>query len=301
VASYTISGKTVLVTGAARGIGAECARRLARRGANVALVGLEPEELARVATECGTDAVWFEADVRDNDALQRAVDATVERFGGIDIAIPNAGIGSGGTLRTIDDTTFDRVIEINLLGAWRTIRACLPHVIERRGYVLVIASVSAIVQPPLMAPYSASKAAVEALGNTLRIEMKHLGVDVGIAYFAWISTELVTGGDEHQAFSLMRQKLPYPFSKTYPVSIAGDAVVRGIEYRARRVVAPRWIRPLMLVRGMLGKGADRPWPDAMPEIERLELEAEARSGTEGFAPTGAGGAAVISAERNQDG
>jgi NAD(P)-dependent dehydrogenase (short-subunit alcohol dehydrogenase family) len=301
VSSYSISGKTVLVTGAARGIGAECARRLSARGARVALVGLEPEELARVAADCGAAAIWFEADVRDSDALQRAVDGTVEKFGGIDIVIPNAGIGSGGTLRTIDDLTFDRVIEINLLGAWRTIRACLPQVVQRRGYVLVIASVSSIVQPPLLAPYSASKAAIEALGNTLRIEMSHLGVDVGIAYFAWIGTELVTGGDELSAFALMRQSLPGPFKKTYPLSIVGDAVVRGVESRARRVFAPRWIRAIHLTRGMIGKRAESVWPKTMPELERLEAEDEARSGTEGFAPTGAGGAAVISAERRRTG
>jgi NAD(P)-dependent dehydrogenase (short-subunit alcohol dehydrogenase family) len=299
VASYTISGKTVLVTGAARGIGAECARRLARHGANLALVGLEPQELQRVAAECRPNAVWFEVDVRDNDALQRAVAATVERFGGIDIVIPNAGIGSGGTLRTIDDETFDRVIEINLLGAWRTIRACLPQVVQRRGYVLVIASVSSIVQPPLLAPYSASKAAIEALGNTLRIETSHLGVDVGIAYFSWIGTELVTGGDEHPAFALMRQSLPGPFRKTYPLSIVGDAVVRGVESRARRIFAPRWIRAIHLARGMIGKRAESVWPKTMPELERLEAENESRSGIEGLAPTGAGGAAVISAERER--
>ena len=80
--TYSISGKTVFITGGARGIGAETARRLAAKGARVALAGLEPEELEKVAAQCGPDAIWFETDVTDWDALERAVSGTVERFGG---------------------------------------------------------------------------------------------------------------------------------------------------------------------------------------------------------------------------
>jgi NAD(P)-dependent dehydrogenase (short-subunit alcohol dehydrogenase family) len=301
VGSYSIGGKTVLVTGAARGIGAECARRLGQRGANLALVGLEPQEMERVAAECGPNAICFETDIRDTDALQRAVDGAVERFGGIDILIANAGIASGGTLRTIDHETFDRVIEINLLGTWRTISACLPHIVERNGYVLVNASVSAISQVPLIGPYAASKAGVEALANTLRIETSHLGIDVGVAYFGWINTELVSGGDEHPAFTRMRQTLRGPFGKTYPVSIVGDAVVDGIERRARRVVAPRWIRQIIFMRGMIGRVAERDWPKTMPEIDRLVAEENERFGRAASDPVGAGGAAVVSAERKPAG
>ena len=88
---WTTRGKTVLITGAARGLGAETARRVAARGANVALVGLEPEELERVAAQCGANAAWFECDVTDNEALERAIQGTVERFGGIDVVMANAG------------------------------------------------------------------------------------------------------------------------------------------------------------------------------------------------------------------
>ena len=95
MAEWTTRGKTVLITGAARGLGAETARRVAARGANVALVGLEPEELERVAAQCGANAAWFECDVTDVDALERAVAGTVERFGGIDVVMANAGIATG--------------------------------------------------------------------------------------------------------------------------------------------------------------------------------------------------------------
>src|SRR5215470_4844124 len=143
MAQWDLDGRVVLVTGAARGIGAESARQLAARGARVALVGLEPAELERVAGEC-PGAVFFEADVTDRDALAAAVDGTVDALGGIDAVVANAGIGNVGFVRSIEPEAFERVLEVNLLGVWRTVRACLPHVIERRGYVLNIASTAAI-------------------------------------------------------------------------------------------------------------------------------------------------------------
>src|SRR5919106_2440023 len=153
---WTLSDRTVLITGAARGIGAESARRLASRGARVSLVGLEPGELERVAAQCGPEAAWFEADVTDPEALEGAVTDTVERFGGIDAVMANAGVAPAGMVRFVEPAAFERTIEINLLGVWRTVRACLPHVIERRGYVLVIASRAAAVHAPAMAAYAAS-------------------------------------------------------------------------------------------------------------------------------------------------
>src|ERR671933_512224 len=98
MARYSLQGKTVLVTGAARGIGAETARQAANRGARVACVGLEPEELERVAHACGRGALWFEADVTDLHSLEHAVAATVEETGGIDVVVANAGIGAGGSV-----------------------------------------------------------------------------------------------------------------------------------------------------------------------------------------------------------
>src|SRR5215211_2433768 len=212
-AGWDLNGRTVLITGAARGIGAESARRLAARGARLALVGLEPEELERVASQCGPEAAWFEADVTDPEALERAVAGAVERFGGIDGVMANAGIEGGGMVRAVDPGAFDRVIEVNLMGVWRTVRACLPEVIERRGYVLVVASMAVVAQPPGMASYNASKAGAEAFANSLRAEVKHLGVDVGCAYFAFIDTDMVSGSDSHPALGFARARLPGALGK----------------------------------------------------------------------------------------
>src|SRR5919202_834251 len=220
---YDLSGKAVLVTGGARGIGAESARRIAGRGARVAVVGLEPELLERVAHECGPGAAWFEADVTDLDALRRAVDGTVERFGGIDVAMANAGVAGGGVVAHSPLEPMERTIEINLIGAIRTLKLCLPHVSERRGYLLQVASMSAIGQAPGLAAYSATKCGVEGFANALRLEVGHRGVDVGVAYYSWIDTELVRGGDEHGDFALLRTSLGGPLGKTSPASKAGAA------------------------------------------------------------------------------
>jgi NAD(P)-dependent dehydrogenase (short-subunit alcohol dehydrogenase family) len=290
--TWSLNGRSVLITGAARGIGAESARRLASSGARVSLVGLEPAELEHVASEIGDQAVWFEADVTDPAALDGAVDGTIDRFGGIDAVVANAGIGPIGTVRSIDPAAFDRTIEINLLGVWRTVRACLPQVIERRGYVLVVASMAAAVHGPGMAPYAASKAGAEAFADSLRVELKHLGVDVGVGYFSWIDTEMVSGADMHPAFGGARAKLPGPFAKTHPVSEVGDAIADGIAHRRRWIAVPGWARAILLLRGLafplFDAGARQQAVDIDAAFERDVRE----RGADASAPVGAGGAAA---------
>ena len=288
--SWSLQGKTVLITGAARGIGAESARRLAARGARLSLVGLEPELLEQVASECG-DAAWFEADVTDRDELQAAIDGTVERFGGIDVVMANAGIGAGGTVRKMDPEAWEHVLEVNLFGVVRTVRACLPHVIERRGYILPVASVAAAIHAPGMSAYAASKAAVEAFSDSLRGEVRHLGVDVGVAYYSWLDTEMVRGADENPATQYMRSKLRGPAAKTYPVSQAGEAVAEGIERRARRVIVPRNFRAVLLLRMAVGRLTELASRRDIPELVRLMEEEADRRGAEASQPVGAGGQA----------
>ena len=248
---YDVSGKVVLITGAARGIGAEAARQLYAKGAHVSLVGIEPELLEQRAQELGPRAAWFEADVTDNDALRSAVDATVERFGGIDVLIATAGIAPIGTVSTIDPDEFERTIEINLLGVWRTVRAALPHVVERRGYILPIASLAAALHMPLMAHYAATKAGVEAFSNSLRGEVAHTGTKVGVAYFSFIDTDMVKQSLEESPAKLLRENTPGPVSGVASVESAGRAIVRAIERRARKAYAPRWVPIPLALRGIL--------------------------------------------------
>ena len=291
--AYDPAGKSILVTGAARGIGAESARQLARRGARLSLVGLEPELLERLASECGPDAVWFEADVTDPGALEHAVGETVERLGGIDVAVANAGIAAGGTVLRSEMSSIEQVLDVNLVGAIRTLKLCLPHVLERGGYLLPVASLAAIGPAPALSAYSAAKAGLENFANSLRLEVRPLGVDVGVAYFAWIDTDMVRGGDEHRDFRYLRGRLKGPMAKTHPVSKAGAAIVRGIERRQRWVAFPAWIKPGILIRGILPFLTEGQLREAdLRELDRLAAEEAERLGAEATAPVGAGGEAA---------
>jgi NAD(P)-dependent dehydrogenase (short-subunit alcohol dehydrogenase family) len=295
--SWDLRGRTVFITGAARGIGAETARRAAAAGANVALVGLEPEELERVASQCGANAAAFECDVTDWQAMERVVEGAVERFGGIDVAMANAGIASAGMVRSIEPRSFERTLEVNLMGVWRTVRTCLPHVIERRGYVFVVASLAAAVHGPGMAAYSASKAGAEAFADSLRVEVKRLGVDVGVGYFGFIDTDMVRGADAHPGLGHMRSDAPGPVRKTYPVSAVGKAVVEGMERRSRWVVVPRWARALLVLRTALAPLIDSRSYDPAAEADHLFAEDVERRGVRAAsAPVGPGGEAAAERE-----
>jgi NAD(P)-dependent dehydrogenase (short-subunit alcohol dehydrogenase family) len=249
--TYETKGRTVLVTGAARGIGLDAARRLHARGANVALVGLEPEALEQRAAELGDRAAWFEADVRSLEQLEAAVAGTVERFGGLDVVIANAGIGGNGSVGSMDPAAFDLTIDVNLNGVFRTVRAALPHVVAARGYVLVISSASAAMHLPLMSAYTASKAGVEAFGDALRGELAPKGVGVGVAYFSFIDTDMVRRGFDRPSAQRARDELGGLFARVAPLEAAGEAIVAGVERRARVVAAPRSVLALLALRSVL--------------------------------------------------
>ncbi|HEV2813112.1 MAG TPA: SDR family oxidoreductase, partial [Solirubrobacteraceae bacterium] len=248
---FDVNGRVVLVTGAARGLGLEAARRLHALGASVALVGLEPEELERQASELGDRAWWCEADVTDLEAMEAAVAGAVERFGRLDVVIANAGIAANGTVASIDPAAFERTIDVNLLGVFRTVRAALPHVTSRRGYVLIVSSASALVHTPMLAAYTASKAGVEAFGDALRAEVAHTGTKVGVAYFSFVDTDMVRRGLDRPSAQLGRERLGGPFSRWAPVSDVGDAIVEGVGRRARHVMVPRSLKPLLYLRAVV--------------------------------------------------
>jgi NAD(P)-dependent dehydrogenase (short-subunit alcohol dehydrogenase family) len=241
-ARFQLPGTTVFITGPARGIGAETACQLARKGANLALAGLEPERLQDVATSIGSDrAVWFETDVRDRAAVEKAVAGTVERFGGIDVVVANAGVAAVGTIERIDPDDFERTIDVNLLGVWRTVRAALPHVVERRGHVLCVASMAAAIHLPLMAPYAAAKAGVSAFADVLRTEIAPNGATVGCAYFSFIDTDMTRAALSEEEVVRVERRADRVFRpRPMPVHLAGRALVRGIERRSRWVVRPRF-------------------------------------------------------------
>jgi len=249
---FNVAGRTAFITGAARGIGAGIAERLHSRGANVALVGLEPERLEALAERLGDRTACFEADVTDFDALDRAVRGTIDRFGGIDIAIANAGIFLPGTLATAPIAHVERVLAVNLLGVWRTDRAVVRHVVDRRGYLLNIASMSAIMNIPVMGPYTTAKAGVEALTNVLRMELRPSGARVGCAYFGLVDTDLMRANYTLPSLrTMMSARMPKFLRSPAPIGTAIDAVEKGIEKRSARIWSPRVLGPMIGLRGVV--------------------------------------------------
>jgi NAD(P)-dependent dehydrogenase (short-subunit alcohol dehydrogenase family) len=296
-----MTGKVVLITGAARGIGAGVARRLAEQGAVLALVGLEGDELRAVAADCGPEATAWEADVTDWDALGTAVTGIVARYGRIDVLMANAGIAAAGFIRSIDPAAFERVIEVDLLGVWRTVRTCLPHLIESKGYCLVVSSMAAVVHIPGNAPYNAAKAGVEAFANTLRAEVKHLGVDVGVAHPTWIATDMVNSADEHPVFGPLRKTMPNAVGRTYPLSVAVDAFDSGIGRRARAIHIPAQLVVAKFFRALLPRVIELGARRIVPDADRAAVDDVARRGAEASAPVGPGGAAAMrSVDRSAD-
>jgi NAD(P)-dependent dehydrogenase (short-subunit alcohol dehydrogenase family) len=266
-----------VVTGAARGIGLETARRLAATH-RVALLDLDAEGIEHAAQGLG-DAVWAACDITEADAVEAAIEQVVAECGGIDVCISNAGIATAGALRQLDPDVIAAQLNVNITGNWRVIHACLPHVIARRGYVLGVASLAAIVAPLGLGAYGASKAGLEQLLNVLRIEVRHLGVDVGVAYFSWIDTDMVRGADaQHPGFAAMRRGLRGPAGRTLPVADAAEAIARGVERRSRRVVAPGFVGPLFRLRGLVPELLDRQAAKIAPEVDRFTAEMVAERG-----------------------
>lgn len=246
-----LEGQVVVVTGAARGVGELLARKLSARGAKLALVGLEPDELKKVAERLhGESGHWF-ADVTDHEAMARVAREVKERFGKVDVVVANAGVAAGGPFVDSDPEAWRRVIEVNLVGGAVTGRAFLPVLMESRGYFLQIASLAAMTPAPMMSAYCASKSGVEAFAHSLRAEVAHRGVKVGVGYLSWTDTDMVRGADQDDVMREMRQRLPWPANRTYPLGPAVDRIVAGVERRSAHVYAQWWLRGMQSVRGCL--------------------------------------------------
>src|SRR5437763_5961753 len=193
MAHYDVNGKVALVTGAGQGIGLAVAQALAARGARVVLVDLNGEQVQQAAAGLGADrAMGLAADVTDRAAMGAAVEATVERFGGLDVVVANAGIApTPTTVRAMSEAEFERVVEVDLLGVYRTVAAALEQIVARKGQVVLVASVYAFGNGMLNAPYAVAKAGVEQLGRALRVELSIHGAGATVACFGFVDTQLV--------------------------------------------------------------------------------------------------------------
>ncbi|WP_395576458.1 SDR family oxidoreductase [Streptomyces sp. BK79] len=279
-----LQNRTVVVTGAARGLGAALARACASRGARLALLGHEKPHLDAVAQDLPTPALALEVDVTDPDALEDAAAQVRGRLGPPSVVVANAGVAEGGPFATSDPAAWARVVDVNLTGSAHTARAFLPDLLRTAGYHLQIASLASLGAAPLMSAYCASKAGVEAFGHSLRAEVAHHGVAVGIAYLNWIDTDMIRDADRYAVLRELRAHLPPPARRTFPADVVAARLVRTVERRRTAVYVPGWLRLAQVGRATL--------PPVVMRSSRRELprlEAEGAMGPTG--PLGAGGRA----------
>lgn len=277
-----LQNKRVLITGAARGIGAETARQLVARGARVALVGLESEKLQALAAELGAGHTWAECDVTDKASVEAAVAHSIQVLGGLDAVIANAGIASNGTVAISPVEALVKTVEVNLIGVIQTVSATLSAITESRGYYLIVSSAAALKSMPGTSAYAASKMGVDHFANAFRLEVAHKGVDVGVVYPAWVDTDIVRDQQRDLAmFDEARRKLPWPFSVMTSVEDCSTAFVDAVAARRRKTYVPSALAPIGAVRQLFMSPVwefflKREAKTAVPQVEK-EVQALGRA------------------------
>jgi NAD(P)-dependent dehydrogenase (short-subunit alcohol dehydrogenase family) len=257
-ATYDVAGKVVLITGGTGGIGGATARELLRRGAKVVIVDVHPDTPQIAERMSPHSALGVIGDVRVRSDIDQAVTEAVNRFGGVDVAIANAGILSRtATLRTTPITSIETLLAVNVTGVVNTVQATMEQVIAHRGQFLLISSVFAFINGMGTIPYAMSKAAVEALGRGLRVELAGHGVSTTLAYFSLIDTDMIRHGvDDDPAANELLKALPPPLLKRLQPEKAAAALADGLAHRSPRVMAPARWKPLSALRGLINPALD---------------------------------------------
>lgn len=229
-----VTGKRVLITGAARGMGRSHAVRLAEEGADLILVDLcrsldqidyplasreDLDETARLVEKQGRRALSYVVDVRDADALADAVAEGVEELGGLEAAVANAGVITAGTWDTTTAEQWRTVVDINLIGSWNTCAAALPHLVERGGSLVNISSAAGIKGTPLHTPYTASKHGVVGMSKALANELAAQHVRVNTVHPTGVETGM-RPATLHNLIAEQRPDLAPLFGNAIPIVMA---------------------------------------------------------------------------------
>jgi len=247
--NYDWKGKVVLITGASSGIGRALALALGKRGARVGLTARRGEELLRLGDEierAGGEALAMPADVRDPEAINAVARSVQERWGRVDVLIANAGMSSTAAGTKLNAGEVGDVISINVLGVVNSVAAVLPGMLERgAGHLVAISSLSAYRGMPKSGAYSASKAAVSTLFESLRVDLRKSGIDVTTIHPGFIRTPMTAG---------RKKKLPFLLEP----EDAACRIIRAIERRARTYAFPWQLAALVrVIRHIPGAVYDR--------------------------------------------
>lgn len=268
-----LKGRVIVLTGASGGLGADLARALVEHGARVALLARRTEVIAQLSEELslaagvkstdapnggstGMRALALRADVQDLTSLEKAMTRVAATFGRIDAVVAGAGTDAAGTVAQVAPSDFERDVDINLTGVWRTFRAALPHVMRTRGYLLAVSSLAAFIHSPRQASYTASKAGVWALCDSLRLELAGSGVGVGSIHPTFFDTPMLRSLQADPATSAQWSGNSGIFAPV-PRHIVVEAAVSAIERRRRTVVVPHRYQAAALAPGLLQRVLER--------------------------------------------
>ena len=243
-----IRDRVCLVTGGAQGIGKATAGALARRGGRVVIADVQLDKAEQVAAELPVPGMAVHLDVTDGDSIHEAISRVAGDFGDIAILVNNAGIGEGHLIEHLDEEVWQRTLDVNLTGPFRMVQAALPQLKRTHGHVATVASLAARIWSPLLGHYSATKAGVAALSETLRIELKPYAIGVTTVYFGTIDTPLLSTGMASPNGSAVSEVLDRArrlgLSPLVTADAAGEAITQGIENDKPAVVKPRRGLPL---------------------------------------------------------
>ena len=229
-----LNGKVAAITGAASGIGLQCAKTLLDAGAKVVLIDREGDKLHKIVAELGENAYALQLDLFNNQQVDNMLADIIELAGGLDIFHANAGAYIGGPVAEGDPDVWDRVLNLNINAAFRCVRAVLPHMIAQRSGDIIFTSSIAGVVPVIWEPiYTASKFAVQAFVHTTRRQVSQYGVRVGAVLPGPVVTALLDDWpkakmEEALANGSLMQPIEVAESGLFMVTRSKDVTVRDL-------------------------------------------------------------------------
>ena len=250
-----MENKVAIITGASEGIGKAIAERFVREGACVALAARSEDKLRALAEQLGEGrALVVPTDVADPAQAERLVQQTVEKFGGIDVLVNNAGFGLYAPVHEMDWEHFREMWEVNFFAAIRLARLALPHLRQRRGAIVNISSVAGKIPLPYMGAYCASKFALNTISSSMRMELKQAGVRVVVVLPGRVATQF------HIAAYRDGKNLPGVFQRRASQGVTAekvaDVALRALLRGSREVVVPVRLRVAMGLRALMPGVAD---------------------------------------------